>query len=718
MPPPTFILSKLPSPLICCICALGAAAAIAEAREMSSVLRHKCQTRFTFSRPTRDHVASILFGDSESECSGADQSKIPFNHGDRLLDVLSFSTSPVLGAFPRTEHFFSSTSQQIDAVGVTQPVVRNKPFPSCLGYPDETEKHAPFHKELESVTNNDDETTTRSSRTDVIGWRILRFHRRVGYGKQCYRQVQNALFDWDFESRTGKKSMGILSATPETSAQFENLSVRANANSAGFTRPKRGLLATFTEVTFPGPLKSLFVVNPVHVAYEVKNARHIPSCLFSCTAYATLKGHLLAGEERVTAVWRKGTGEVEIEIVSFSRAADSVAGRLAWPLIGRMQKTFFLSELDHLANVAMHHVAFLLHLMFGAAHSLSMQTAQSAPDRRNFLSRCTSAIAPCLNAPFPVLAVEMRDNEDIANLLDAKTIFWNGSLWSSCRYGTSRLQAANNSNRQKAAPPQGKPTFYPKWLDGYLETKYKFVGATFPQGRGVLSLRTAGAGLGTCLSLPNVGYSPPAAHALHFIRSEGSDGHDDVYEDLAYNVPRRFESFWPQAKVLAVQTNGSRRAGGPEDNILPPKCFVTGDGCSYDVNPNLRLPASRVAIEFDGPVRRGGRVVQVIDATMLDHATQCDDANNQLYTTKSYSQYNVDQDLQTFYKEITTLQKIPSGDGIVGKIRVAAFLPRYIKYMDDSSSSAGDAYDETEAVAIYDYKVFMKGIDAEEAASL
>jgi len=136
--------------------------------------------------------------------------------------------------------------------------------------------------------------------------------------------------------------MGIVSAAPTKSSK----------GGSGFTHTRRKLLATFSEFCFPNPFKSLFVVNPVHVVYEVKNTRSIPKCLASSTAYATLSGHLLAGEERVTVVWRKGMGGgVDIEIVSFSRAAPSVGGKLIWPLIGRMQKQFFLAELAHLDEV-------------------------------------------------------------------------------------------------------------------------------------------------------------------------------------------------------------------------------------------------------------------------------------------------------------------------------------------------------------------------------
>ena len=74
----------------------------------------------------------------------------------------------------------------------------------------------------------------------------------------------------------------------------------------------KGLLATFTEIQFP---KSLFVANPVHVVHERKDVKYNENCIFSSTAYATLRGHLLSGEERVTVFWRNGR-EVDVEILS------------------------------------------------------------------------------------------------------------------------------------------------------------------------------------------------------------------------------------------------------------------------------------------------------------------------------------------------------------------------------------------------------------------
>ena len=170
---------------------------------------------------------------------------------------------------------------------------------------------------------------------------MLRFYKRVGYGTQCYKRVQEAVFNWDFTSHIGKKSMGIISAATDCKRPTN--------------KTRKGLLATFTEINFPKPLKSLFVINPVHVVYDVKYHQKSTTkgkCISSSSAYATLSGHLLSGEERVSVIWNRSNDEVYVEILSFSRASPSTVGRLIWPLIGGMQKNFFLEELDHLDNVA------------------------------------------------------------------------------------------------------------------------------------------------------------------------------------------------------------------------------------------------------------------------------------------------------------------------------------------------------------------------------
>ncbi|EJK63911.1 hypothetical protein THAOC_15405 [Thalassiosira oceanica] len=249
----------------------------------------------------------------------------------------------------------------------------------------------------------------------------------------------------------------------------------------------------------------------------------------------------------------------------------------------------------------------------------------------------------------------------IRALLDNDAVRWSGPPFSEARYGTSSL----TSSAGRFAPPSdpdGAATF-PPWLEGYHSARYKFAKASFPQGRGMLSLRTPGAGLATCLSLPNVGYSPRAPHAVRYRREPGGGSGEggSVYEDLAYNVPRKLESFWPESKAMSVRTNGER----PGD--LTARCMVDGEGC-----------ALRVAIEYDGPTARrgGGRVVRKIDVTLLSHESWAD--GDSFCLASSYSQLNAEQGLQCFYREVMSLRRTGESS-VAGKVRVAAFMPRYVR---------------------------------------
>lgn len=239
------------------------------------------------------------------------------------------------------EHIICIPKTHTEEVGITRPTSSDDDddiFPSCIGYSKKMKRRT--HKQTIKEKNNDNETTVCSS-TTVDGWRVLRFYKRVGCGKSCYKRVEDAVFNWDFTSHIGSKSMGIISAATDCNRSMN--------------KTRKGLLATFTEINIPKPLKSLFVVNPVHVVYNEKDHQKSTTkgkCIYSSSAYATMTGHLLSGEERVSVIWNRSNDEVYVEIVSFSRAAPSTVGKLIWPLIGGMQSSFFLSELDHLDNVA------------------------------------------------------------------------------------------------------------------------------------------------------------------------------------------------------------------------------------------------------------------------------------------------------------------------------------------------------------------------------
>jgi len=313
-------------------------------------------------------------------------------------------------------------------------------------------------------------------------------------------------------------------------------------------------------------------------------------------------------------------------------------------------------------------------------------------NRRAFLSETGSTlIASTLSGGSPDNPFE----------LDANQVSWDNTEstanFGNLRYDTSTL--LNGSSRRRVPAPS-KSTCFPYWMEGVWKMSYKFKKASFPQGRDKLTLRVPGAGLGTCLALPNVGYNPASFVARYQKFPMSND--KCSYEDLAYNIPRRWEAFWPESKVTAVQT-------GVSETLLTPKCFVTGEGCSLTENPSLHSPSSRVAMEFMGPTRSGGFVSQEVDVTMVG-GKECLLSDTEFIAYRQYTQFNVQQDLQSYYKEIMHLFLDEQAQKIKGYIRVAAFLPK--------TEATQQNYNELDALAIYDYKIQMELIDENEATQM
>mmetsp|Transcript_1332 Transcript_1332/g.1797 ORF Transcript_1332/g.1797 Transcript_1332/m.1797 type:complete len:750 (+) Transcript_1332:250-2499(+) len=144
---------------------------------------------------------------------------------------------------------------------------------------------------------------------------------------------------------------------------------------------------------------SFYVMNPVSVVYDIidekgsdyygsgyhhnnGSTRSGSNCIFTSTAYSTLQGHWLCGEERVSVIYRSpfiniqhqhqrqqrqqqpyldiddnnnddDDNVVDIEIVSYSRpSSTSLIGKLIFPFIDKMQDEFFRNELDALEDIA------------------------------------------------------------------------------------------------------------------------------------------------------------------------------------------------------------------------------------------------------------------------------------------------------------------------------------------------------------------------------
>jgi uncharacterized protein (UPF0548 family) len=216
-------------------------------------------------------------------------------------------------------------------------------------------------------------------------WRILIYRKSVGNGKACYERVRDAALDWDFQSDDGcmgiievpvtspnggnsrwgqlKSSMNGRVPVPYLGAAARRYSVRPvieeddtipnSDNNSGVYRslgPSSRRFVTYTTSKLMAAFRrQLYAVNPVMVVYDLVDQR-APGTTFTSTAYATLKGHWLRGEERVTVALRDGSNEVDVEILSISRAGPSLWGKTLWPFVGNMQTKFFEQHLDHLAR--------------------------------------------------------------------------------------------------------------------------------------------------------------------------------------------------------------------------------------------------------------------------------------------------------------------------------------------------------------------------------
>ena len=196
-------------------------------------------------------------------------------------------------------------------------------------------------------------------------WRVLRFRQRVGKGQDCYEQCRDAALAWEFQG-VGQGMVRVEDSRPERKScsaihvhnnqcqdQDDQSSQSASLLSQTWAPGRR--YVTYT--SFPkrgGPVvPHLYTVNPVAVVYAAVDQR-APGTTCTATAYATLAGHFLCGEERVTVCHRDHDNGVDVEILSVSRASDSFPGRRwVWPLVGRrLQRSFFSQQLHALQRVA------------------------------------------------------------------------------------------------------------------------------------------------------------------------------------------------------------------------------------------------------------------------------------------------------------------------------------------------------------------------------
>eukprot|EP00957_Ditylum_brightwellii_P166324 12662025-Ditylum_brightwellii.AAC.2 len=299
----------------------------------------------------------------------------------------------------------------------------------------------------------------------------------------------------------------------------------------------------------------------------------------------------------------------------------------------------------------------------------------------------------------------------IQSELTGKDVYWkkdiNGII---PHFSTSTL---DTRNRQRVPEPQNSPHLYPSWMNGDWNVKYTFQNAVFPQGRRALSLRVPGAGIATCMALPNVGWTTKFAFQQRYLEVPKPMSELSCYPDVAFNVPRLLEVFWTEGHTTYISV-------GPSSSSLV-KCFDTGDGCTIEENPSLHSPSTFYEIGFSGPTRRnnGERAEQRVEcltyrsesaippATSNGESKKGNDASI-YYTAEDVIQFNAGAGLEGRYRVISAWEK-QGNEEVIGTVRVAAFLPAVA--VEEAEDGSGDKVKTDQAVALYDYRVTMSKSD-------
>ena len=251
-----------------------------------------------------------------------------------------------------------------DDVGMTNP---------CLHIDLMDEASTDSVVEVSTTSTNESSDWWPAACPSSKGWRSLKLYRRVGRGLSCYNAVRDAVLEWEFD---GDQACGIVQVhSPQQHSH--QLYQRRDSYGTGYdivhnmcfgdgdlyensegaiqiwSGPGGRRLATFTQAFRSKWLPRIYCVNPVTVIYDLVDQRG-PGTTYTSTAYATCKGHWLRGEERLTVAHRDG-GNVDVEIVSYSKHGNSLWGRMIWPCIGPLQGRFFDSQMRALENVAAQH---------------------------------------------------------------------------------------------------------------------------------------------------------------------------------------------------------------------------------------------------------------------------------------------------------------------------------------------------------------------------
>ena len=163
------------------------------------------------------------------------------------------------------------------------------------------------------------EDTTRPLRgLRPLELRRLEYVATLGHGRPCYRRARRQLLEWRMHEG-GDSSVHTRGRIDDPLATL-----------APMPHPKRAWC---------------WVLNPCRVTVRECGRQA------SAVGYATLNGHLIAGEERMSVVLDPRSGEVSFRVVSLSRGAGA-HGRLLFPWLGGSQRRFFREQVDCMVRSA------------------------------------------------------------------------------------------------------------------------------------------------------------------------------------------------------------------------------------------------------------------------------------------------------------------------------------------------------------------------------
>ena len=203
-----------------------------------------------------------------------------------------------------------------------------------------------------------DEGYDSAAAAPVAGFAGLTSTVAVGKGRRAFKRASEALFAFEMINGLGWARVALADATREVSvyakefgsvlprSQINNLHVPSFLHQMLSANPSRQQqqqqnLNLCTNVRCYGLLWSL---NPCRLlAGTVLRDCPVKAGRVSQLAYSTLKGHLIAGEERFRVTHSASSDEVLFEVHSFTRGSG-LLGSLAMPFIRPVQRAFFSQQ--------------------------------------------------------------------------------------------------------------------------------------------------------------------------------------------------------------------------------------------------------------------------------------------------------------------------------------------------------------------------------------